>query len=446
MSFLGEFLSQYFCERKRMASNNPNTSDGREMNTSIVSDISALNVGDFDLIIEHLLCKPKKSKRTKRPFHRKIQVAQSVPTLNDNELFRPPDERNENVINATFSGANASFASSLNDTFATINNEQFENIFAYFDEEVTTNDLLVSDDSDSDGGQNSKKASSATNRETKEIQNKSKAILDKIHTFNVVKPRNNAEKSINRMRKSHIQNRPFSTLSTSSTASLHDSDSDTVFKKPGSVVRKGHVQNKVAFFSDQSASDGSTCASPCIQSVSDDDEYQFRRTKSKHEFKQNRDFFENYFKDKHDQSMVDTSLVCTENHPHAKMEKNVKQTALATDHPIDAHDKLDAVRTYVQTKCLLERIQRLVTSISNLDEERLSSMNLQLLKKFLTFIRDCSYQCTQVCNSISQNVLTDFEKNVMSAEELLFSALKGAHEVGEILFSFSFHFLSIHFF
>lgn len=416
-----------------------------DVNTSILSDISGMNDGDFNMIVEHLLCKPKKSKRPKKTYHRKVQSAQSVPALNAVvDYFQTHDELDESAVNATFSAANTS-CMSFNDTCTTINSDQLQNIFAYFEQDVTTDDLLFSDESDTDDRREqtpnerdnlasnlqnllltdkSKAKKKQTHRqETKDIQNKSKAILNKIQQFNGIEPKNNAG-----TKPSHTQNRPVSVLSTSSTASLHDSDSDTVFRKPYNVVKKGNVRSKVAFFSDHSSSDRSSSASPSIQSTSDDDEFQFQRTQSKRDFKRNRDFFENFFKVKpHDQSTIDTSTIHTEQKA-TNGTKNDEHFCNETPNvnQIDAHEKLRAVQTYVQTQYLLERIQRLVTAISNLDEKRLSSMNLKLLKKFLTFIRDCSYNCTEVCNTISQHVLTDFEKNVMSAEELLYSALKDA--------------------
>lgn len=431
--------------------------DLQDLDTSIVN-ISALNGGDFNMIVEHLLCKPKKVKRPKKSYHRKMQAAHSVPALNAAmDFFSAHDELDESAVNATFSAATNTSCLSFNDTCATINSEQLENIFAYFDQDVTTDDLLLSDESDddvantvqplierenlannlqnlllNDKSKSKKKQPSQQRQDTKDIQNKSKAILNKIQQFN---GESGAMKSnvVGTRPSSHSQNRPVSVISTSSTASLHDSDSDTVFKRPNNVVKNGNVRSKVAFFSDHSSSDRSSSASPSIQSTSDEDEFQFQRTKSKRDFKRNRDFFENFFKDKqHDQSTIDSTTIQMEpkSLKHSKNndddDGNFRKQASDTNQ-IDAHEKLKAVQTYVQTQYLLERIQRLVTAISNLDEKRLSSMNLKLLKKFLTFIRDCSYNCTEVCNSIGHNILSDFEKNVMSAEELLYSALKEAH-------------------
>lgn len=443
-----------------MASNCLNKSDGGEIyDTSIVSDISALNCDDFDLIIEHLLCKPKKSKRHVKLSAHKMHTAKSVPTLNSDHLFDTFDEHNQSAI--TYCGDNNASFVSLNDTLATVNSEaQFERIFAYFDENPTTDDLLLSDNSDDNEHHNNIHTSNETENiaghsecqeaenilsnktDTKEIHCKSKAILSKIQQFNGIAMRNNLGK-----KPLHTQNRPVSGISTSSTASVHDSDSDCMgkieFKKPcnTSIFRKGNVRNKVNLFSDPSSSDRSSSASPSIQSQTDDDDddIQFKRTQSKRAFKNKRDFFENFFQKKHDKIRDDRkddgcttlSAISPANGNTKKPIKNDARGSEIADQnstakQIDPHEKLVAVRAYVQTQYMLGRIQRLVTAISNLDEKRLSTMNLRMLKKFLTFLRDCSYNCTNVCKEISENVLNDYEKNVLSGEELLFSALKEA--------------------
>lgn len=452
------------------------SSYGFDMDTSIVSDISALDCGDFDMIIEHLLCKPtKKSKRSAKKSYRKVYAAQSVPTLNDIETYNGTNDAHyENVANGSFSATNTSCVSSLNDTCTTINSE-FDQIFAYFDQDVTTNDLMISDDDEFESSnidlsklilhstnereniacnfekmpltdiKTKSKKKPSQRQETKDVQTKSKTILNKIQQFNGMQPINKVGKSpivLQRQPKQQPQRnqvRPGSSFSTSSTVTLHDSDSDTTFKKPFDVVNKGNVRNKVAFFNDATATERSSSASPSTQSTSDDDEYQFRRTQSRRNFQRNCDFFENFFKDKNDpdQSVIDTSTFRIGKHEISgtqfydgnfmKMSSNDDYEHANDENRLDPHEKLKAVRTYVQTQFFLQRIQLLVAKVSELDEKKLNLMNLKLFKKFLTRIRDCSYKCTEVLNTIGENVLTDFERNSMSAEELLYTALKEAH-------------------
>lgn len=449
-------------------------SDQTDMNTSIMSDISALNDGDFNMIIEHLLNTPKKTRRPKKSSRRKVHAAQSVPALNADKLFDVQEENEENTVNATFSAANTSYLSSFNDTCNTVNSDQFENIFAYFDQDVSTVDLLLSDDDNDDrhaqmptenekftiksqpapplpqsypfaADKMKQKKKQSNRQEMKEIQNESKAILSKIQQFNGIEPRNNIGKQ---PLYTETNSRPVSVASTASTATVHDSDSDTVFKKPQNVVKKGNVRSKVAFFSDHSSSERSSSASPSIQSASDDEEFQFQRTQSKRKFEQNCNFFESFFKDKQsDQSILDTSTNCDANNKSVNFEKSSKNDHTirrkkppVDNNQIDAHEKLKAVQTYVQTQHLLERIERLVTTISinraNLDEKRLSPTNLKLIKKILTYLRDCSYNCIEICDTIGQNFLTDSERNDMSAEDLLYSALKMAHAAQVLFLSF----------
>lgn len=208
--------------------------------------------------------------------------------------------------------------------------------------------------------------------------------------------------------------------SSASTLSLHGSDSDTVARNntvgdnTTSYVAP-NVRDKISFFNRTISERSTSPATPSAPPLSSEDEdHQFQRQKSKRKFQQTREFFEKIFKERFantEQSSDHTSNA-------------LKSQALTAD---DKLDKLEAVEAYVQTKYLLERIESLIKAISKMDEAQLDKMNLEKLKKFLLFIRDCSYNCQQVCFEISENFLTDFEKNVMSAEELLFSALKAVH-------------------
>lgn len=206
--------------------------------------------------------------------------------------------------------------------------------------------------------------------------------------------------------------------SSASTLSLHESDSDSVANQntADDDISKisSNVRDKISFFNQATIERSSSPATPSAPSAFEDEEYQFQRQKSKRKFQQNRNFFEKIFSERF--SMRDQSSGATSNAPKSQA-SNKEQYV----------NKLDAVQVYVQTQYMLERIQSLIKAISKLDDTRLDKMDLKKLKKFLLFIRDCSYNCQQVCTDISKNYLTDFEKNVMSAEELLYSALKAVH-------------------
>lgn len=211
--------------------------------------------------------------------------------------------------------------------------------------------------------------------------------------------------------------------SSASTLSLHShEDSDTVAKKNSTVndidgYVAPNIRDKISFFN-QTINECSAAPSPATSSVpsaSEDEGYEFQRQKSKRNFQKKREFFEKIFSERFSDAEQSSSGHTTN---VAKSQVKTKEQCI---------DKLEAVETYVQTKYLLERIQLLIKAISNMDESQMDKLNLKKLKKFLLFIRDCSYNCQQVCFDISEHFLTDFEKNVMSAEELLFSALKAVH-------------------
>lgn len=222
--------------------------------------------------------------------------------------------------------------------------------------------------------------------------------------------------------------------SSASTLSLHVSDSDSVGKKTSTADEESsyvapNVRDKISFFN-RTICEGTTpsptpprpvSTTASTPSASEDEDYQFQRQKSKRKFEQKREFFEKIFRDRFPVAEEGTSNGPSQNE-HTSNEP--KWQKLPKEKYVD---KLEAVETYVQTKYLLERIQLLTKAISNMDEAQMEKMDLYKLKKFLLFIRDCSYSCQQVCFDISEKFLTDFEKNVMSAEELLFSALKAVH-------------------
>lgn len=449
------------------------------MNTSIVNT-SALQGGDFDMFLDCLdeLCKNKtedkrrKSRRQKRSKLTKPSPSKTSHKMhsNFNELFQNLSLNEQQQLDESMSVMDSTMNTSQwspNQTTMTVNSEQLNNIFAYFDQNCTADALLLSDDSfeEHHNARPSEapqlpKTDLPKKRESKarmekvqnakgqknEIRSKSQSILNKIQMFNGVEPKT---ESVKRPLPSILPPKAkegMQRYSSASTCKLSDSDNEFVFKKPFDVVDNGNVRRKVNYFTDpSSSSDRSSSASPSSQSLSDDEIGKFERTQSQRKFSQKRIFFENYFKGKSNDSKPLQST-SSDSESSSSLEKEPMHSMTFTDgmnthnknarkqidvHAtnIDPNEKLKAVQTYVQTKHLLERIQYLVSSISNLDEQRLCNMNLKLLKKFLTFIRDCSNRCTEVCNEISDNFLTDFEKNVMSAEDLLVSAMKMAHQV-----------------
>lgn len=393
------------------------------MNTSIVSNISELAESDFNMIVEHMLSKPKKTRRPKT-YQRRIHSAHSVPALNVIELLNVPDE--EHAVNATFAAANSDYcnASMLNDTCFSATSEQFEELFAYFDQDVNTSHLISDSDEDehpyiatpkeSVASKPTKDKKKSSNRQNlKEMRDKSKEVLRDIqHSKSALKSRTV-------QRASYIPNRTVS--SSVSTALAHDSDSDTAFKKPTEVIN-GNVRSKVAFFSDYSSTERSSSVSPSLTS-SDDEGYQ-PHNQSTNSFKQNLEFFEKFFKGDN----LDHTEISTENESNNSSTEDLPNSQNPTSDRVNVFDKLDAIRTYAQTEYILERIHQLAKGLLAVNEHRLSTMNLRLMAKVLNFVRDCSQTCKEVCTRISENFLNDEEK-AMNAEELLFLALKEVYLV-----------------
>lgn len=450
------------------------------MNTSVVNT-SALQGGDFDMFLDCLdeLCKNKtddKRRKSRRQKRSKVTKTSQSKTSHEtqsnlNELFQNlslNDVQLDESVSVMESTLNTS-QWSTNQTSITVNSEQLDNIFAYFDQNCTVDALLLSDNSSEEHQDHTKrteppqlpKTNPPKKRESKartehiqiaksqknKIPLSSPSILNKIQIFNGVEPKiENVKKPLTPIPPPKLKsNEGMQRYSSASTFKLSDSDSEFVFKKPFDVVDNGNVRRKVNYFTDPSSSDRSSSASPSsLRSLSDDESAKFERTQSQRKFSQKRNFFENYFKGKsvskplqsassdgESSSSLEKEPIHSMTFTEGMKTNNANARKLIELHAtnIDPNEKLKAVQTYVQTKNLLERIQYLVSSISNLDEQRLCTMNLKLLKKFLSFIRDCSNRCTEVCNEISDHFLTDFEKNVMSAEDLLVSAMKMAQQV-----------------
>lgn len=224
----------------------------------------------------------------------------------------------------------------------------------------------------------------------------------------------------------------------SSCLSICETDSDgpgrvqSIPYNNGAYVR-ANVRAKIQFFNDSTSTSRSSSASPL--GSSEDDECELYRRNSKRSFQLKRQYFEKFLNK--EQSMASTAasaMLATPSPPQSIHDGEVPATtmnaaAAAQESGEMLERRLQAVEQFVQTRHILERIQILIKAISKLDEKRLSTMNLGRLKKFLLFIRDASYRCQEVCFNISEEFLQGFENNVVSAEELLFSAYSGLTEV-----------------
>lgn len=454
------------------------------MNTSIVNT-NTIEENDFHMLLDCLeeldrlkktsasKRKIKRSKRTKSEL-RKFQSQPQMAQLHLDEAWSP----NKTATGNTFDGNVAdspcvSSNVSFNDTF---NSDQLQEIFAYFDQDVSTTDLLQSDDSldelDKESNENgvnvapiivncvekkppqipttksmmiaaaatpagiSKKCQAKKSHSLEMAANKPNDILAIINQFNrvelntaksndtvdtmkkdfkfVVKTDVNKRNVGTEMKKRACVDR-VSTYSGASTVTMSDSENDEM-NKPFDVIDSGSVKQKVAFFNDHSSSERGSSTSPSTYSdIFSEDDF------VKDKFKQNRDYFEKFFRGQPSTQVKPCQAALAQTKPtNMAHSKNMPEQ-------IDPYERLKAVQTYVQTKYFLERIQRLALTFSKLDENRMSTMNLKRLHQFLVLIRDCTFKGNAICENIGQEILTDVEKNVMSAEELLFSAMKMAH-------------------
>lgn len=489
-------------------------SDDETANNTSVIDTSTFCNGDLDMFLDCLeeLCKTKKSDKTKSaqksrhsggkkriPLQRIYSSDTSVAgSFDDDSSISNLNLTDWNDTNTSFSTTNNDI--SLNDTDVSHLTEKFNDIFAYFNEDVVTDKSLFEDDDkkfNDDVGDDETAINSSSDKENivdnrkkifekklskrdntkrnnsavKEIQHKSSAIFNSIKSYNNVNNNNNNTNSINRNNTNknvHVEaNRepimakrnernfinkndsrlnytvsdlpPLSNenyLSTVSTLSLYDAECDRRRDIKHGKLPNVNVREKIDYFNSAIAETNCNISLPAMHSSSRiddnhlDEETQLYRTNSIRKFREKRDYFEKIF----DASKMMPAHEKNNNeiarNEKNKLELNIKYAKEDYDTispVVKKYDsKLNAVETYVQTQHLLERIQTLVKAISNLDEKRLNTMNLKMLKKFLIFIRDCSYKCQEVCFDISENFLTDFEKNVLSAEELLYSVMKTA--------------------
>lgn len=465
-------------------------SDDETSNNLSVIDTSSFCNGDLDMFLDCLeeLCKKKKPEKSIKSNRsgRKKRIPLKRIYDSDSSIAGSYDESISNLNLSEFNDTNTSLSTTSNDiTFnddadVTHLTEKFNDIFAYFNEDVVTDTTLFEEEDNANDidryiNDSSNKENTVDNRSklfeqkperhtsaVKEIQHKSSAIFNSIKNYNEINQKNVHENNrINSVKRNEqnknainvsrlnytVSDLPLSNenrLSSASTLSLHDDECNRKYDvKCGKITKlpNTNVREIINFFNSTANESNCNVTLPAMHSQPrnnndvddfDDEETNLYRTNSIRRFKQKRDYFEKIF---NANKMIPNAM--RNDNQISRNEKitfEFNKDKLATEDihnnpvPKKYDSKLNAVETYVQTQHLLERIQTLVKAISNLDEKRLTTMNLKMLKKFLLFIRDCSYNCQQVCFDISENFLTDFEKNVLSAEELMYTALKAASE------------------
>lgn len=143
-----------------------------------------------------------------------------------------------------------------------------------------------------------------------------------------------------------------------------------------------------------------------------ENEKQFFRQHSKRKFEESRQNLETFFSEKMPVPTNETLKQCDRNESDQFSVDDCQLSKFC--------DKLTAIETFVQTQQFLQRIRYLVKAITHLDETRMTTMNLERLRNFLIFIRDCSNDCQNVCASISEYILSDLENCAMTQKELYY--------------------------
>lgn len=93
-------------------------------------------------------------------------------------------------------------------------------------------------------------------------------------------------------------------------------------------------------------------------------------------------------------------------------------------------NKLSSIESYA---LIINRLNRLVNAISQLDKTRLNGMNLKSLKNFLYFIKIYSYECVNISSSIRKDIAKDLEKKLLTNEDLLYCLDIVAKEVNQVM-------------
>lgn len=215
----------------------------------------------------------------------------------------------------------------------------------------------------------------------------------------------------------------------SSCLSICETDSDApgiMQSKPynNGAYSRPNVRTKIQFFNNSTST--SRCSSASPFGSSEDDECELYRRNSKRIFQQKRQYFE-----KIQNREQPTASVGTDAMAPADGDGPFTNDSEGSEETFDR--RIEALQQFVQTRHLLERIQILNKAFTKLDEKRLSTMNLDRLKKFMVFLRDAWYKCQEVCFNISEEFLDGFKQNVTSAEELLFSIYSAQSEVFVII-------------
>lgn len=162
-----------------------------------------------------------------------------------------------------------------------------------------------------------------------------------------------------------------------------------------------NVREKIQFFNNSTSTSRCTSASPFYSS--EDDECELYRQNSIRNFQRKREYFERIL--------------------HARQQSKLKGYEPT---PIELHDEIDvdeeksqhkqAVRQYFQTS-----LKILLEAMSNSDAKRLGHVDKQRLRKLFDAILDAVHRCQEMYCNVDEEFAREFQQNIASALELLFS-------------------------
>lgn len=290
--------------------------------------------------------------------------------------------------------------------------DELKDVFAYFDEDVQSNGTRSTTESVSPDLENKeniplmKKFNQSFKNKVKTVKDKSKGLLNTLR---------NTNRKVGRLRGSLIN-------------LFEEAKTGRNISEPCMKIRK--TDSQLTIDRNNNYAMESKFKVPAISIIQaketveeiQEQEKQFFRQHSKRKFEESRRNLETFFNDKIPQSDYDdgdtrnsSPLSNDDADGTTEMDYNMNDCMLSK-----FVDKLSAIETFVQTQQFLQRIRYLVKAITKLDETRMTTMNLERLRNFLIFIRDCSNDCQNVCADISEYILSDLENCAMTQKELYY--------------------------
>lgn len=421
--------------------------DGNDdsLNLSIINT-SEINSEDFGLFVDCLeeTCQRNTlaRKKTAKSRDRQRSKKSARTSLNQTTAFERDDYyaplRSSSSCYSVNDGLDDSVATvvdhSVNEVDVSYINEMFSSLFPYLSEDVSTQLL---EDSDHEAPREKTNAA-GKKTEVQQLQAKGEAYVQRANggkddrKFKKpytppklrVQPRRAPAERMNQTT-NEAREKMYSSMST---LSLHESESDSNSKQSSDDLSDHlsamKVRDRVSFFNETIKSMREPRTPPVsTPSTSSDDERALQRQRSKRTFQQNRDYFEKIFRERMVREKAARQQSAVEAEANKKLAAPKAEKALAANGEM-TNGRVAGAQIYAQTKNLLERIQYLVAVVKSLDEHRSEKINLKRLKKHLLFFRDCSHKFQSVCLDFDERFLSELERNVVAAEELLYSALK----------------------